>query len=94
MQSFCTGYVDLFGRLGMSTVHPEDVRNFAPFLVIIMEHAETVRGLMGLDGSCLYPPYDGYYLNWDAIAGSSKPDVSFDNFVDLPIARRCGKLLK
>lgn len=61
MQSCRPGYLSPIGLLDMPSVPHEDESNYVPRLVALMNHAEEVKGLMGLDACCLDRPCNQYY---------------------------------
>lgn len=72
LQQYCPGHVDPIGRLDMPTVRHEMKSNYMLCLVALVEHAETVRSLMGLEARCLDRPYDQYFSIRDEDAWSGR----------------------
>lgn len=68
MKSYCPSYVDPIVLLALPLVRYEDDSNDMLRLATLVEHAETVRGLTGLETCCLDRPYDQCYLIGDADA--------------------------
>lgn len=48
MQSYCSGYVDPIGSLDIPMVRHKDESIYVLHLATLVEHAGTVRGLIGL----------------------------------------------
>lgn len=49
MQSYCPWCLDLIGAIGISLVRYEDESSYVLRLGTLVEHAGTVRGLIGLE---------------------------------------------
>lgn len=73
-QSYCPDYVDPVRPLDIPMVRHDNESNYVPRLVTFVEHADTLRGLMGLEPCCLGWLYDGYYSIRDADAWCQELD--------------------
>lgn len=60
MQTCCQGYLDPIGFLDLPLVLHEDKSNYVLCLAALVERAEEIKGLIGLDDCCLDRPYDRY----------------------------------
>lgn len=60
LQSYCRGYMDHVGSLDMPMVDHDEESNYVPCLVTLLEHADTPKSIMGLEGCCVDMPYNGF----------------------------------